>query len=315
MIDWAALDDPIFRFYACLALGVLAVAGVLLAILRYGLKKNVDHAWKAWRGWLIMIPVILGVLLLGRVATIVFFVALGSAGLHEFARATGLAADRPLYFAAQLGVAALGVVCLVPDPLLHVPGWYGLYMAMPVYVVALIVMVPILANRTKGQLRDLALAIVGFVYFGWMFSHLAFLANSKHAYAYLLYLLFAVELNDVAAFTCGKLLGHRQLRSNISPKKTWAGALGAVAVSLLVAWALSWTMPHFGAAEIVLMGLMVGIGGQMGDLVISVIKRDLGIKDMGTLIPGHGGVLDRIDSLIFVAPLFFHMVRWFHDLY
>jgi phosphatidate cytidylyltransferase len=148
-----------------------------------------------------------------------------------------------------------------------------------------------------------------------MFGHVAFLSNAKHAYAYLFYLLLAVELNDVAAFTFGKLFGRHPLRSQISPKKTWEGSLGALAVSLALPWALRFTFPHFTPRDCVLAGLIVGIGGQFGDLAISVIKRDIGIKDMGAAIPGHGGILDRIDSLIYVAPLFLHMVRYYHDLY
>jgi phosphatidate cytidylyltransferase len=124
----------------------------------------------------------------------------------------------------------------------------------------------------------------------------------------------AVELNDVAAYTFGKLFGRHRLRSNISPKKTWEGALGGLAVSLLLPWILLPTFPHFEKWDCLLTGLIVGIGGQLGDLVVSVFKRDLGIKDMGALIPGHGGVLDRIDSLIYVAPLFFHYIRYCHDL-
>ena len=80
-------------------------------------------------------------------------------------------------------------------------------------------------------------------------------------------------------------------------------------------WLLRFSFPHFGWTELIAVGLIVGIAGQLGDLVMSVIKRDLGIKDMGTLIPGHGGLLDRLDSLIFVAPLFFHLVRWTHGVY
>ena len=163
---------------------------------------------------------------------------------------------------------------------------------------ALILLIPILRNKVQGQLQYMSLAIVGFIYIGWMFGHLAFLANATNAYGYLLYILFATEINDVAAFTCGKLFGKHQFRSNISPKKTWGGAIGALAVSMTLPWLLRFSFPHFGATQLVLTGLIVGIGGQFGDLSISVIKRDVGIKDMGAGIPGHGGILDRIDSFI-----------------
>jgi phosphatidate cytidylyltransferase len=84
---------------------------------------------------------------------------------------------------------------------------------------------------------------------------------------------------------------------------------------MVVPWLFRFSFPHFGWRQLVLTGLIVGIGGQLGDLTLSMIKRDIGIKDMGSLIPGHGGLLDRVDSLIFAAPLFFHMVRWFYDVY
>jgi phosphatidate cytidylyltransferase len=187
-------------------------------------------------------------------------------------------------------------------------------MALPVYVVCLILIVPIARNRTSGQLQNSALAVLGFIYVGWMFSHVGFLANSAHAYGYLLFLLLAVETNDVAAFTWGKLVGRRKLRDAISPNKTWGGAIGALAFSMALPWLLRFSFPHFGPLQLVLAGLIVGVGGQLGDLALSVIKRDLGVKDMGSLIPGHGGLLDRVDSLIFTAPLFFHMVRWFYGL-
>jgi phosphatidate cytidylyltransferase len=182
------------------------------------------------------------------------------------------------------------------------------------YVVALILLIPIVRNEASGQLQKLSLAIVGFIYLGWMFGHLAFMTNASNAYGYLLYLVFATELNDVAAFTFGKLFGKHPFRSNISPKKTWEGALGAFAVSMALPWVLRFSFPFFRTTQLILTGLIVGIGGQLGDLAISVIKRDLGIKDMGAGISGHGGILDRIDSLIYTAPLFFHMARYFFDI-
>jgi phosphatidate cytidylyltransferase len=310
----STLESPVFRVYFAVLIGLLVVAGTLLAVLRFALRKDVTHAWKAYRGWLIMIPLVLGALLLGREATIVFFVLLSISAFTEFARATGLYRDWWMTGVALQGILAVGAVSLVDQPGSATRGWYGMLMALPVYVVAAILMVPILRDRAKGQLQLIALALLGFIYIGWMFGHMGFLANSRHAHAYLLFLLLGVPLCDIAAFTSGRIFGGRKFRPNISPNKTWAGALGAFAVSMAFPWIVRFSFPHFTTRDLLLSGLIVGIGSQLGDLSISVIKRDIGIKDMGALISGHGGILDRVDSLIYVAPLFFHMVRYFHGL-
>ena len=309
-----AFQSPVFRGYLFVLAGLLAVAGALILLLRYVLRKNVDHAWKAYRGWLIMIPLVFLALYFGRVTTIVFFTLVSIGAFTEFARATGLYRDWGMTIVVLLGIIAVGIVSIVPDPETKVHGWYGLLMALPVYAVAAIMMIPIIRDRAKGQLQLIALAVVGFLYIGWMFGHLAYLANASNAYGYLLYLLFAVPLNDVCAFTFGRIFGKRKFRPNISPNKTWAGAIGAFAVSMVFPWLVRFSFPEFGTPELILAGLIVGIGGQLGDLTISIIKRDIGIKDMGAVIEGHGGVLDRVDSLIYVAPLFFHMARYFHGL-
>jgi len=310
-----ALASNVFRVYLILVATILVVAGVALAALRFGLRRDVGHAWKAYRGWLIMVPLVLGTIFLGRMATILFITLLSIFGFKEYARATGLYQDWVMTTVVYLGIAAVGIVSFVNDPRLNRPGWYGLFAVLPAFVIAAILLVPIVRNRSHGQLQTMALALLGFIYIGWMLGHTSYLANSNHAYGYLMYLLFAVEFNDIAAFTFGKLFGRHPLRSNISPKKTWEGSLGALSVSLVLPWLMQFSFPHFSALELVLVGLIVGVAGQLGDLSISVIKRDLGIKDMGAVLEGHGGILDRVDSLIYVAPLFFHLVRWSHDIY
>ena len=184
-----------------------------------------------------------------------------------------------------LAIVAVGIVSLVHDPTTGVPGWYGLFMALPVFAISAILLLPIVRDRVDGQLQTLALAILGFIYIGWMFGHFAFLANAANAYGYLLYLLFAVELNDVAAFTCGKLFGRHPLRRNDQPQKDLGRFVGALAVSMVLPWLLHFSFPHFGPLQCILTGLIVGIGGQLGDLSISVIKRDIGVKDMGSADP------------------------------
>ncbi|MFQ5912576.1 MAG: phosphatidate cytidylyltransferase [Nitrospinota bacterium] len=261
-----------------------------------------------------MAPLALGAIFAGREAVIVSLFLLAVFGAKEFARATGLYRDWWMTGGVYLAIVAVCFVTLVADPFSRQPGGFGLFMALPAYATAWLFMIPILRNRAIGQLQAVSLAIVGFVYFGWMFGHLGFLANAKHAYGYLLYVIFAVQLNDVAAFTFGKLFGRHRLCGKISPNKTWEGSLGALAVSMALPWLLGFSFPHFGPLQRVLTGLIVGIGGQLGDFSISFIKRNLGIKDFGMAIPGHGGILDRIDSLIIVSPLFLHMVNYFYGL-
>jgi phosphatidate cytidylyltransferase len=316
MTPQEALKSPVFLSYLWIIGGLLAGAGCVLALMGWVLKKNIQSVWTTYRSWLVMAPLLMGSIFLGRLVTITALTLVALLGFKEFARATGLYRDWWMTGAVYIGILAIGVTTIVRHPSGQdpAPGWYGLFMTLPVYVIALILLIPIVRNRTEGQLQAISLAIVGFIYIGWMFGHLGFLANPSYHYGYLLYLLFAVEVNDVAAFTFGRLFGRHPFRSRISPKKTWEGAIGALAVSMLLPWVLQFSFPHFGTKELLLTGLIVGVGGQLGDLSISVIKRDIGVKDMGAAIPGHGGILDRIDSLIYTAPLFLHMVDFYHGL-
>lgn len=305
--------NNVLALYGVLVYGLLMLAGLVIGTLR-GLRLNVAHAWSSLLGWLLLVPLVSLAVLLGREAIVVVVTGMALLGYREYAHATGLDEDRHLSLSGFLGVLAVGLVSLTSGKLLTGAGYYGLFMTLPVIITAAIFLVPILSDRFHGQTRLLALAVVGFLYFGWMWGHLSLLANAEQSYAYLLYLIFAVEVNDVAAYLGGRLSGRHKLRENISPQKTWEGAIAGLAVSLALPWFLWFTFPHFQWWDLLAIGLMVGVSGQVGDLVISVIKRDAGIKNMGTIIPGHGGVLDRIDSLIYVAPLFVHYIRCRHGL-
>jgi phosphatidate cytidylyltransferase len=313
MSPQVALHDPVYRAYLWIVPISVAFGGVILGFLRWGLKKELGPVWSTYRSWLVMAPIALAVVFAGRVPTIVGITLLAIFGFKEFARASGLYRDWWMTGAVYVGIITVGIASLMPHPRGNEPGtgWYGFFVAVPVFAIALILLIPILRNRARGELQRMSLAIVGFVYIGWMFGHLGFLANAANAYGFLCYIIFATELNDVAAFTFGRLFGRHPLRSEISPRKTWEGALGAVAVSMVLPWLLRFSFPFFGTWQLILTGLIVGIGGQLGDLSISLIKRDIGTKDMGATIPGHGGILDRIDSLIYVAPLFMHMAGYY----
>ena len=122
--------------------------------------------------------------------------------------------------------------------------------------------------------------------------------------------MFITELSDILQFAFGKKFGRTKIAPTVSPNKTWEGFIGGVAGVTVIGAILSPLTP-FGPVVAGAFALMIGILGFFGGLVMSAIKRDRGVKDFGALIAGHGGMMDRVDSLCFAAPLFFHLVRYY----
>ncbi|MFL6584127.1 MAG: phosphatidate cytidylyltransferase [Chthoniobacterales bacterium] len=300
-----ALHDPVFLRYVIIILCSLAVGGAALAVIEFGFKKHLGQVWSTYRSWLLIAPIGLVALLGGRLVTIAGIALLSIVAFAEFARASGFLRNRPIIVVGTCGIVATAAASVVS---------YAFFTATALAVIGIILVLPVLRNIARGELPRTALATVAFVYLGWMFQHLALFTNLPHACGLLIYVIFATEVCDIAAFTCGRLFGRHRLRSEISPAKTWEGAFGAFACAMLLPWLLRFSFPEFSTAQLIGAGVIVGIGGQLGDLSISFVKRELGTKDFGTLIPGHGGVLDRIDSLIYVAPLFMHLATHGNEL-
>jgi phosphatidate cytidylyltransferase len=302
-----AFREPVFHLYAAIWLGILASSGLILGALWLARRGDpgVRSMLLTYRSWWVILPLLALPLGLGRHASILAFTILSLACFHEFARATGLYRD--LWFT---GSVFLAIVCLNYVAWIR---WYGMFLVVPMYAVALLLILPVVRNRTEGMIQNAGLSIMGFLYFGWFLGHLSYLTNLHNALPYLLFLTLAVALNDVGAFVTGKLFGRRLLVPRVSPRKTWGGAIGCVALTAIVVWALRAQLPGFGPVQLLLSVIIIGVGGQLGDLVISFVKRDLGVKDLGTILPGHGGWLDRFDSLIFVSPLYFHMIAFYFE--
>ncbi|HRE46031.1 MAG TPA: phosphatidate cytidylyltransferase, partial [Terricaulis sp.] len=125
------------------------------------------------------------------------------------------------------------------------------------------------------------------------------------------FLLLITQLNDVAQYCWGKAIGRTKITPNVSPNKTWEGAIGGWLTTAAVFYLLAPYFTPLSPLHAAIMGLIVPLAGFFGDITMSAIKRDLGVKDTSRLIPGHGGVLDRLDSLTFAAPVYFHLLAYF----
>lgn len=197
-------------------------------------------------------------------------------------------------------------------------GWYGMFVVfIPVYVFLFLPARMVIAGDTQGFLRTASQLHWSLMTTVFAFSHVAFLlvlpADGKQTGALLvLFLVGLTEFNDVAQYIWGKSFGRIKITPTVSPNKTLAGLLGGVATTALVALLLGPLLTPMSGAMALLAGVIIGVTGFCGDVVMSAIKRDCGVKDSGTLLPGHGGILDRLDSLIFTAPVFFHFIRYFY---
>jgi phosphatidate cytidylyltransferase len=142
-------------------------------------------------------------------------------------------------------------------------------------------------------------------------SHMAMLLTLPGGRTLLLFLVFVTEMSDVLQYVWGKTLGRHKIIPAVSPNKTWEGFLGGIASATLASLLVRFLTP-FSVGECLGVALLITLAGFAGGAVMSAVKRDFGVKDFGGIIPGHGGMLDRVDSLCYAAPIFFHYVRYFH---
>lgn len=188
-------------------------------------------------------------------------------------------------------------------------GWYGMFAVfIPVYAFLFLPARMVLVGDTQGFLRTASQLHWSLMTTVFAFSHVAFLlvlpADGKQTGALLvLFLVGLTEFNDIAQYLWGKSLGRIRVTPKVSPNKTLAGLLGGVATTALVAGLSGPLLTPMSWPVALCAGAIIGITGFCGDVVMSAIKRDIGVKDSGTLLPGHGGILDRLDSLIFTAPV------------
>jgi phosphatidate cytidylyltransferase len=173
-------------------------------------------------------------------------------------------------------------------------------------------------GETQGFLRAVGTLSWGLMMTVFTLSHMAWLLVSGDrvnpgagGLGLLLFLVVLTQFNDVAQYCWGKLFGRHKVTPTVSPKKTWEGLIGGIATTSLVAALAGPYLTPMDWRWSALAGAMLGVTGFLGDITLSAVKRDLGVKDTGGLIPGHGGILDRVDSLTYAAPAFVHFVRYF----
>ncbi len=308
-----ATEQTILLFLGAGAvLAMATVIGMLLAR-RQGDEPNplIDNLNQRIRAWWVMVLLIGTAFLFGTVGVLVLFGFASFTALREFITLTET--RRGDHYAL---VAAFFVILPIQYWLIAVD-WYGLYsIFIPVYAFLFMPIIAALRADTTRFMARVAVAQWALMLAVFCLSHVPALITldvpgyESRGLLLIAFLVLVVQSSDVLQYVFGKLYGKRTIAPQLSPSKTWEGFLGGVGSATLIGAALWWITP-FSPLEAGLMALIICLMGFLGGLVMSAIKRDRGVKDWGHLIEGHGGMLDRLDSVIFAAPIFFHLTRYF----
>lgn len=297
---------------------LLLATGVVMILCRLRPAGNFDELQKRVRTWWIIATLFLGSLIPGRGVTLAFLAFLSFLALKEyFSLIPTRRADRRVLFYAYASI-------LVQYAWVYAD-WYGMFaIFIPVYMFLFLPLRMVMIGETAGFLPA-----VGTLYWGLMttvysLSHLgallllpfrggsAWTSEPSGGVTLVLYIVGLTQLNDVLQYVWGKSFGKTKVVPSVSPGKTWAGLIGGVCTTTILSVALAPYLTPLTWVESFVAGAVIGLGGFFGDIVVSAVKRDLHHKDTGTMLPGHGGILDRVDSLTYTAPLFFHLLRYRH---
>lgn len=207
------------------------------------------------------------------------------------------------FYVLQLGLTAfvlLGTVWLAPEAILG---------GLSLILISSLAWQVGRRHEREQPFIDWTLSLAGALYVGWLFSHFVMLRGLAGGLGWVLLALFSTWICDSFAYLFGKVWGKHSFFPQVSPRKTWEGALagwvGGTGTSLLVGWILGLSI-----LQALTLGLAISLAATFGDLAESMIKRQMGVKDSGSLLPGHGGILDRMDSLLFVVVVVYYFLIW-----
>lgn len=295
--------------------GVLILASAIGWLLKWRVARGqpnnvIDNLNARVKAWWVMVAVIGLAFAFGKGGVIVLFYLISFYALREF---ISLAYTRR---GDHHAIAVAFFIALPAQYLLIWFDWYGLFaIFIPVYAFLVLPILAAIGGDTKRFLERTSKVQWGLMICVYCISQVPALLTLEipgfedRNLLLIAFLVIVVQGSDVLQYVWGKLLGKHQVAPELSPSKTWEGLIGGVASATALGAALSWATP-FNPWQAALLAFAICMMGFFGGLVMSAIKRDRGVKDWGTMIEGHGGMLDRLDSVVFAAPIYFHALRY-----
>ena len=291
------LADPLF-FPSLKIVAVLFVFGFGLVLffarknLRAGLTGELG---KRFIGWMIIAPMFMIAAFVGGIAAALILLFFFYRVTAEYVRVVGV--ERPY---------ALYLYVLIPVTFVTAQFVPALFFTLPAASILLLTLVPLLSNRVEDLYTQLSFAGRGYLYLVWSIAHLILLKQLAGTGLVLL-VGVGVALSDVMQYTVGKLIGRHIISPAVNPNKAWEGLLGDFLGAALAVYLFQFALPpEFAPVQRLALAALIGVGAAWGDLASSLVKRAAGAKDWGQIIPGHGGLLDRANSMVVVIPVVYY---------
>lgn len=299
MIGLSMWQQPLYRETVYLILGVLFLLSIPVFIFRNRSTK-MQASWASLQSWLFAAPILLGLGGLTPPWPLIVLTIAAIAGVKIFFQMMGMYHRSNFVWATYIALIVLGFAT-------HY-NWLNLYNMMPMIFLGAICLIPILRNSPTHMLQYISLTLIAFSFLGWSFMHLGWIWQLEKGPYMVIYIMMLTEVCDNLYLLLSRHVGHIKLFHRITPRRNLEAFLIAVALTLLLAWGMRHLLPVRSEPFWIASGLVAALGGSIGDLTLSVIRRDLGIKDVGTFIIGRGDLLTILDRTIFVAPIFYYVM-------
>lgn len=294
-------SDPTYRQTTFIVLSIFFISGLIVYLFR---KKNFYFigAWASIKSWLFAAPILFIVFSLPAPIPLIILTLMSIFGAKAFFQIIGMYHRNYFVLICYAGIYGLGICSYYHNLIL--------YNEMAMIVLGLSCLVPLLRDNYNRMIQYISLTLLAFIFLGWSFMHLGLILNLPKGLYQILYLVVLTEFCDNTNLAISRYFRKVRLFKRIDPKRTLGSTLVSIILTLILAGTMRWLLPDQSDKYWYMSGLVASLGGLIGDTVMTVVRRDAGVKIVGAFIIGRGDFLHRMDRLIFVAPIYYYVMAW-----